>query len=314
MASGSHKTSVMSLPSNSSMDVYPNNTVADYRIQLPRTLTFNTPHEVALTAFHYPVSWFNFPAGEEYSVTYRYFAMERDGHRMNWGEDQGGGEMSESLMIVDGLPEVYTRDTLLVTDEEGRITNMDEHLPCEFKRKVNHVVLEPGLYQDVEDVLKAMQRGNEEHMDFHYSRVTQKVTLKWTAGGYRTLVSLSPALSAKLGFGYRRSSWRRKKGGTVTGLHVVTMDFIDTLYVNCDLAADSHVVGDAMVPLLKAVSVTGRHGDTVAYEPRVLDWLPLSRNRFDTIRVLITDGTGKPVPFERGHSMVRVHLRERLPF
>ena len=295
------------------MAIYPDNTVADFRIQLPRTLTFNTPHEVALTGFHYPVSWFNFPASEEYSVTYRVFSMEKDGHRMNWEEDKCGGEMKETLKIIDGLPEVYTRDSLLVTDADGSVTNMEEQLPNEHWRRARTVVLEPGLYERVEDVLKAML-PEKDFVQFHYSKVTQKVTVKWLAGGYRVLVSFSPALSAKLGFGFRRTSWRRRKNASETGDYVVTMDFIDMLYVNCDLAADSHVVGDAMVPLLKAVSVSGSHGDTVAYEARVLDWLPLSRNRFDTIRVLITDGTGKPVPFERGHSMVRVHVREKLPF
>ena len=177
--------------------------------------------------------------------------------------------------------------------------------------------MKPGYYASVEDVLKAMQL-DKNLVNFLYSKLTQRVTVKWRGEDreHRFLVSFSPHLSAKLGFGYNRSSWRRLGGGNakVTAPNAVTMDFLDLLYVNCDLAADAHVVGDRMVPLLKCVSVTGEHGEPSYHEPRILDWLPLRRNRFDTIRVLITDGTGKIVPFERGHSMVKVHVRERRPF
>ena len=312
MASSSSRGSVLTLPSNSSMDIYPGNTVADYRVQLPKTLVFNSPHEVALTALHYPVSWFNFPESETYSVTYRVFSKDLDRLRMNWSEDVGGGELQEHRKMARGMPPVYLRESLIEVDEEGE-DKMEEALPNELWGKRRKIVLEPGHYTDLEQVLKAMD-PDKDLVLFTYSSVTQKVTVKWRCEEYRLLISLSPALSAKLGFGYQRSSWRRLRGCKITGKQVVTMDFIDMLYINCDLAADSHVVGNALVPLLKTVSAGGSHGDVVSYEPRVLDWLPLSRNRFDTVRVLITDGTGKPVPFERGHSMVRVHVRERLPF
>ena len=95
---------------------------------------------------------------------------------------------------------------------------------------------------------------------------------------------------------------------------VVNLDEVDLLYVHCDLAADSHLVGDKRVPLLAAVSVQGRMGEVVHYEPRVLDWLPVRSSYVSTIEVLITDGAGRRVPFETGATLVKVHLRRRSPF
>ena len=108
MASANPTTTLLTLPSNSSMHLYPGNTLADYRVQLPKTLNFDTPHEVALTGFHYPKTWFNFPKTEHYSVTYREFNCDLQ-PRMNWDEDRDGGEVRidrESITEEDMIERV----------------------------------------------------------------------------------------------------------------------------------------------------------------------------------------------------------------
>ena len=47
------------LPSNSSMDVFPSNTLSEYRVQLPQTIQLAGEWEVALTEIQYPHSWNN---------------------------------------------------------------------------------------------------------------------------------------------------------------------------------------------------------------------------------------------------------------
>ena len=47
------------LPSNSSLDKFPNNTLTEYRVGLPQTISLTEDWEVALTEIHYPHSWNN---------------------------------------------------------------------------------------------------------------------------------------------------------------------------------------------------------------------------------------------------------------
>ena len=47
------------LPSNSSLDKFPNNTLTEYRVCLPQTISLTGDWEVALTDIHYPHSWNN---------------------------------------------------------------------------------------------------------------------------------------------------------------------------------------------------------------------------------------------------------------
>ena len=47
------------LPSNSSLDVFPENTLAEYRVQLPQTIKLVDEWEVAITEFQYPHTWNN---------------------------------------------------------------------------------------------------------------------------------------------------------------------------------------------------------------------------------------------------------------
>ena len=47
------------LPSNASLDKFPNNTLTEYRVCLPQTISLTGEWEVALTEIHYPHSWNN---------------------------------------------------------------------------------------------------------------------------------------------------------------------------------------------------------------------------------------------------------------
>ena len=47
------------LPSNASLDKFPKNTLTEYRVCLPQTISLTGDWEVALTEIHYPHSWNN---------------------------------------------------------------------------------------------------------------------------------------------------------------------------------------------------------------------------------------------------------------
>ena len=51
------------LPSNSSLDKFPNNTLTEYRVCLPQSIILSGDWEVALTDIHYPHGWNNIQGG-----------------------------------------------------------------------------------------------------------------------------------------------------------------------------------------------------------------------------------------------------------
>ena len=51
----------LTLPSNSSMELYPDNTLAHYVTKLPQRIELDGQWEVGLVEIQYPHSWYNIP-------------------------------------------------------------------------------------------------------------------------------------------------------------------------------------------------------------------------------------------------------------
>ena len=54
----------VTLPSNASLDVYPNNTLTDYHVELPVPIHLDGKYEVALHSMQYTRSWDNISEGD----------------------------------------------------------------------------------------------------------------------------------------------------------------------------------------------------------------------------------------------------------
>ena len=58
----------VTLPSNASMDVYPDNTAAAYKIRMPKTMYLRNKYEVALAEIQYPHTWTTFQKQEDHAL------------------------------------------------------------------------------------------------------------------------------------------------------------------------------------------------------------------------------------------------------
>jgi len=58
----------LTLPSNSSMALFPDNTLSDYTKQLPRDFALDGSWEVVVSEIMYPKTWNNIAEGREYYV------------------------------------------------------------------------------------------------------------------------------------------------------------------------------------------------------------------------------------------------------
>ena len=82
------------------------------------------------------------------------------------------------------------------------------------------------------------------------------------------------------------------------------------VYVYSDIVRP-RPVGDALVPLLRIVPPGKRSRDVIHHVFEKPNYIPLSRFRFDTIEILLTDDAGQKVAFGKEKSIVTLHLRRR---
>jgi hypothetical protein len=61
----------LTLPSNSSLAYFPNNTVANFRVKLAETIVLPGQWEVALTELHYPHTWSTLRHGVQQTFLYK---------------------------------------------------------------------------------------------------------------------------------------------------------------------------------------------------------------------------------------------------
>ena len=91
------------LPSNASMDLFPNNKLCCYKTQLPRTLNFQHNYEVGLVEIQYPNSWKTFYEENSYTVSIQHLPGFPD------------GDLSQISLHSVALPrEQYTNITELI--------------------------------------------------------------------------------------------------------------------------------------------------------------------------------------------------------
>ena len=87
------------LPSNSSMEYYPDNTLANFKVKLGRPLVLSTPYEVALVEMIYPHRRLTVQPGEAKMAVHYWKEVVVKGKKVNcrdrgWGSDRGEGRAS----------------------------------------------------------------------------------------------------------------------------------------------------------------------------------------------------------------------------
>ena len=289
----------LTLPSNASMKMYPNNTLAHYITDLPRFIDLTGEWECGLAEIQYPHTWYNIGMYDTWFFLNETIAMD----------------LTPSARISAG----YYKSPMSL---------------------MNHV--NQGLNSMATDKMRAK---------LSYSAITQKMTLHMTPGteftlprrsalgrmlGFESSVISSPPSTVPVILGSIMSATisaaeaTSTDGNASTALflppketldgpytyrkeaeHVVQMDQgFDTIYVYTDVV-ESRIVGDSVAPLLRALPVGGRHGETVSDRFTNIHYVPLLYSHFKSIEIDIRDDIGRRVPFKYGRVTVTLHFRRR---
>lgn len=133
---------------------------------------------------------------------------------------------------------------------------------------------------------------NQKATVFSYNRYTMKCTINLPP---QVILQLPDNLGLQLGF-----EGITFVAGKTEGSHVVDLKFrAHTVYVYSDIVKHS-IVGDKRAPLLRVVPVNPLLGEmqTVSFQPLI--YQPVTKTNFRQIGIYLRDGTGRPIPFERG--------------
>ena len=290
------------LPSNASLSLYPDNTTTEYWVELPSRVSLQSAdYEVALASFDYPRTWFNVTQDEQYWVRYSTATPEGNARHLEMGDEPLDSSDPEVDSESRGLIPRVGFDTFPPTHTRSPRTGLARR-----RQQIS------GHYESVEAILEQIN-DNKTAAVFTYSQPREHITVTFLAisRDCRYKVQLSPALSLLLGWPHEKTTLLGRRNHHIEAPGAMRLDVIDMLYVHCDLASDYHVVGNVKNCLLRVVPLQSRHGDLVAYEPRILDWLPVHWTEFKSVHLLITDHYGRHIPFERGTCAVKLLVRRR---
>ncbi len=262
----------LTLPSNT-MD-FPTNTPAEFRVALPNSLELNGEWELGLVEIQYPYSWNNLQGGTDTS--------KQD----NW-------------FLINMQPSYYN----------GVI---EVHVPA-------------GSYSDVDNLIIAIQEAvknwkppqdtkSKKSFDLSqlfkisYDKMYRRVKIKLKPTGIKAAVC-GENLQYVLGYG---GGWSRLFTKPVNYANYppdLSAGF-NTLYVYCDLV-QPQIVGNILAPLIRTVPISGEFGETVDKVFLGPHYIPLRTKSFDTIEFSIKTDRNKPVLFNFGKVIVKVHLRRK---
>lgn len=263
----------LTLPSNSSMHVFPDNKISHFKTQLPKRISLQGEWELGLTEIHYPFDFVTIPSsqfwvGLEYNEALLTTESEesKNTEREETSQDnQGAGNMSWKKIHFKG-ESFATIDSLIAAMEKnqdfGKFVTIKSEKSCvriKLKNGVSRLVLTPslqrifGLYEM--DVRNSVESAN--------------------------LSNINACLPSQM-------------------------------FIYTDIIEHQHV-GDVMAPLLRIVNIessrnaTGKQFVSIFTHPHYSSVL---KRDFQQIEIDIRDDLGRYVPFVRGSLNVKLHFRK----
>ena len=259
------------LPSDSSMDVYPQNKVSHFKVNLTTMMNLDPDKwEVALQEIQFNHSWYNIRKGKNLITKY------------------------------------YNSVT---PEETKKLFEMaDVEYIHESKEYMSRVIPIPeGHYENVQDIIKLLQNqedGDPRPTTYSYDDTTKRVTI---LNSTNCIIDLENTdIATCLGFSPRTYIVDKK----VESFAISKLNMHDSVYVYTDIIENQNV-GDYMVPLLRVVPVRSKFGELNWIHYDQPHYLNLSRGNITSIEINIKDELGNFISFEFGKAIVTLVFRKK---
>lgn len=304
------------LISNASLSEFPENKLSDFRNQLCQPLKLSGDEcYVALSEIHIPFTFDVIKRKDAYIETLVYDeSSTKKQETIKEAEITLSNEGVYHVRVPDGfmlqlekercgLPKqifgdsgrVYVGDTFEGNEDLSEVVSLHRVSFTRTKHSFMH-----GYFEYIDDVLKVITN----------QQISFKINGKFIQGEIKTpatVVHLSDHLANI--FGYRQDSLQRSRN---------TARFLGDLFpgLNCfmvyvDFIEDSFI-GDTRAPLLRMLPPQNvSYGQYMTYQCFPLQYKKVLRHEISTIRVLLRDDIGRPLPFgDRGRVTLSLDFRQ----
>jgi len=259
----------VTLPSDSSMKYYAENTVAKFTTKLPQSISLDGEYEVGLAEIIYPQTWYNINNSKrDYWVAF--------------------GD-SPSISRVP-IKRCYI--------ETGNYNNEDE-----FIDSLNTQM--KTAFKDIEiQSPEFMYNKHTQKIQYKLNKFIPPPTMKHLNSQE---FYISPELRLRLGI-TTRFTGKQKNAFYLADEKFILNEDLHLMFVYCDVASHT-VVGDTTAPLLRVINLNMESGVMKRLSFPDIHYIPVQKRHFETIEISINTARGSIMPFETGRSVVTLHFR-----
>lgn len=296
----------LTLPSNSSMEYFPNNTLTNFTTKLHNEVELKDDWEMGLAEIIFPKKLLN--VDEQQDVTFVRYKRQR-------GQQSTSSSGAVNFMVKYPVKPKYYRNVEDLTYAlNDALRGVKDPVNVNMDRVGDIIIdtlrqlMESGVFENEQKALDAYYAlPGADLPTFSYSQIGNKVRLELMP---YTEVILSEDLKEILGF---KSDTRLYNLTAEKIVFESSNDFSlnsnrQTFYIYCDIL-ENVAVGDTVAPLLRTIDVEGERGTMIHRNFEQPRYLPIQKKNFDSVQIDIRDGLGRPIPFEGDTVIVTLHLR-----
>lgn len=268
------------LPSDSSLNVYPDNTIAKYSTKLAKTIDLDGQYEVGLSEIIYPTDYYNVD-----------------------NRDQDYNFRIKQMLFNDNGENIQD-----VVHYKVQINSDLYYTSGEFLEKIN-VAINEGVHRFPINIIVSLD--NTGRININITRSGSPLSVEVDPGVMAHFYfELSPQFSQRLGFD-KTVSLSMDDSSIVRARHKFDLHMGKKLmYVYSDIVSYS-LVGDVSVPLLRACNLQEpSSNNTIHLSFPDIHYKPVQKSQFDTIDISINTEEGLLMPFQSGKVMITLHFRK----
>ena len=302
----------ITLPSNSNVNLYPNNQPANFKVKLPQPINLAGKWEVALYEVTYPHNWHDIIHGG--FVAFSTIPSTKDVQIDKIEEvDRLQSKSTQKLLQCTGEDKVECwRDTTSTGDILLWVAPGHYGSPANLIKEVNERMAASALrkgYKQPPVELTYHSPSNELFVfNKGYFKVESNKDNREELAKVFGLKRRPGHMTISLDDNNHELKQADLYETPLTGLGCRFYFSPPSIYMYSDVV-EHNIVGDKLVQLLRTVPITGNHGEIVHNSFDNLIYRPVAKEYLSEIEVQLSADTGELMPFNGGEVIVVLHFK-----